>query len=196
MIFLFKLSYIEKEEKEELPPTVDKSPEPADVVMHKTKEPSPDETMEVDETKEPTPEKASEPEPEILKLTPKVSKTPKRTKPKELDDESVEPESKFVKHTPEIVTVSSELKQVEVIEKNKEKPDEVESVFVRGQLKKATRIKRAIEKPELETVELVSHAAEPQPASELVSVTTMVPMIPTTCRMTQSFDILLYVCNL
>merc|ERR1711981_1413620 len=97
---------------------------------------------------------------------------------------------------PEIETVSSELKQVEVIEKNKEKPDEVESVFVRGQLKKATRIKRAIEKPELETVELVSHAAEPLPVTELVSVTTMVVMIPTTCRITKSLDFLPYVCHL
>jgi hypothetical protein len=76
-------------------------------------------------------------------------------------------EPSLIKHIPEFEILDMEPQQVEVIEQKREKPDEKESVFVRGKLKKASIIKRPIEEQKLETVDLVSHDSEELPTSEV-----------------------------
>ena len=93
----------------------------------------------------------------------------KMAKKKRSTPEHVQPKPTLSKHIPEFEEKDLEPKKVEVIEIQREKPDEKESVFVRGKLKKASIVKRPIEEPKLETVELVSHDDEGLPVDELVS---------------------------
>ena len=94
-----------------------------------------------------------------------TNKTPK-TKP---DTAKTKPDTpEYKKHAVEISELG--LKQVDVIENAREKPEEKESIFVRSKLKKSSVVKREIEKPKLETVDLIKHADEPIPVSEEVSL--------------------------
>ena len=94
-----------------------------------------------------------------------TNKTPK-TKP---DTAKTKPDTpEYKKHDVEISELG--LKQVDVIENAREKPEEKESIFVRSKLKKSSVVKREIEKPKLETVDLIKHADEPIPVSEEVSL--------------------------
>ena len=98
----------------------------------------------------------------VLEPSKPIEKSTKKT-PKTKPDT---PEYK--KHAVEISELG--LKQVDVVEKAREKPEEKESIFVRSKLKKSSVVKREIEKPKLETVDLIKHADEPIPVSEEVSL--------------------------
>ena len=102
--------------------------------------------------------------------SPEITKPGKKVAKKVAKPETTKTEPSLIKHVPEFEILDLEPKEVEVIEQKREKPDEKESVFVRGKLKKASLVKRPIEEPKLPTVDLVSHDNEELPISEVVSV--------------------------
>ena len=103
-------------------------------------------------------------------------KSPTQAPEPSKNDSKKAPSSKPIKKKPSLDKHDIEIielgpKEVEIIEKPREKPEEKESIFVSGvKLKKSSIVKREIEKSKLETVDLVSHADEGLPVSEEVSL--------------------------
>ena len=159
-----------KDTKIKQPTEAVKSPTPEDIASESSKEASPEKDMKVDRPKRTEPEQLTEPKDEEPKSLQKTAKTASKPKDKQKIEEPKSTPSKpsLIEHDVDILELG--LKDAEYIEKLIEKPEEKESIFVSGiKLKKSSVVKRAIEKPKLETVDLVSHDDESLPISEEVS---------------------------
>ena len=123
--------------------------------------------MKDDPPKRTEPEQLTESKDEEPKSLQKTASKPK-DKQKIEEPKSTPSKPSLIEHDVDILELG--LKDAEYIEKLIEKPEEKESIFVSGiKLKKSSVVKRAIEKPKLETVDLVSHDDESLPISEEVS---------------------------
>ena len=156
-----------KDTKIKQPTEAVKSPTPEDIVSESSKEASPENDMKDDPPKRTEPEQLTESKDEEPKSLQKTASKPK-DKQKIEEPKNTPSKPSLIEHDVDILELG--LKDAEYIEKLIEKPEEKESIFVSGiKLKKSSVVKRAIEKPKLETVDLVSHDDESLPISEEVS---------------------------
>ena len=137
-------------------------------------EDEPEETETIEQETEAPPEREQTPE-EPPKETQAEEAAPE-SEPETMDTEETKPtpeetKSPVVEEEVEIIPLrkASQDVVVEDVEYQK-KPDEKEPVFVGMKLKKAKRVKRTWDEPELEKVELVGHKDEPEPVSEEVKI--------------------------
>lgn len=158
-----------KESKAKVSSKVPKSPTTEDSGSEEPTELSPEKGTDIDEPLLTESDKPTEPNSEELKSPSETTKLPKTVSAKKTTtSKQAQKKPSLPEHDVEILDLKP--KKVEVIEKTREKPDEKESIFVSGiKLKKSSIVKREIEKPQLETVDLVSHADESLPVSEEVS---------------------------
>lgn len=182
-----------KESKAKVPSKVSKSPTPEDFESEEATESSPEKSMEVDEPVVIESDRPTEPSSEELKSPSESIKLPKKVSAKKtITSEPTQKKPSLTKHDVEIIDLS--LKEVDNMENTREKPEEKESIFVSGiKLKKSSVVKREIEKSQLETVDLVSHADESLPVSEEVSNQsyTLSSSIPLACPSIYEHDMYL-----
>ena len=146
-----------------------KSPTPEESEKSDSRESSPEKSMQVDEPSTLESEKLTEPSSEEPKSPKEAPELSEKNSKKDPPSKPSKKKPSLDKHDVEIIEHG--LKQVEIIEKPREKPLEKDSIFVSGvKLKKSSIVKREIEKPQLETVDLVSHDDEGLPVSEEVSL--------------------------
>ena len=158
-----------KVSKEKVPTKALKSPTPEESDKSDSRESSPEKSMEVEEPSTLESDKPAERSIEEKKSPTEAPEPSKKDSKKAPSSKPIKKKPSLDKHDVEITELGS--KEVETIEKPREKPEEKESIFVSGiKLKKSSIVKREIEKPKLETVDLVSHADEGLPVSEEVSL--------------------------